>query len=424
MRIQIRRDTAANWSSVNPVLSQGELGWDSTGAVLKVGDGTTAWNSLPAANAGGGGGGGGVTDHAALTGRSGADQHPISAVTGLQAALDAKAASSDARFTDQRTPTDGSVTTVKVADNAVTLAKLAQVTTARLLGRATAGTGNVEELTPAQARTVLGLVIGTDVQAYDADLASIAALSTTAFGRALLEVANLSALHDLLGTGTHNSSTFLRGDGVWATPAGGATVNRIVSHASLGSTPSAALGTGLTDYTGWTTQVVGAGWLWLALAKPLAGDVTRIGWEITATNATGGQNAHLVHYDVGTDGLPTTLLWSEAIPASTIQVGIAATGATRQVTGGGYFGVFLPGDTAGTVTFRAGATPLSNVLEPRGAYSNVGSKSLLATSQGNTVPTDVSAYTYRADTPAATTWGTSDSTGTRDRAPMIWVRTA
>jgi hypothetical protein len=39
------------------------------------------------------GGGGGVTDHAALTGRDAADQHPISAITGLQTALDGKAES-------------------------------------------------------------------------------------------------------------------------------------------------------------------------------------------------------------------------------------------------------------------------------------------------------------------------------------------
>ena len=42
-----------------------------------------------------GGGGGGVTDHAALTGRSTANSHPISAITGLQTALDAAATDSD-----------------------------------------------------------------------------------------------------------------------------------------------------------------------------------------------------------------------------------------------------------------------------------------------------------------------------------------
>ena len=45
-RIQIRRDTAANWTNVNPVLANGEMGWETDTGYIKVGDGTTAWNSL------------------------------------------------------------------------------------------------------------------------------------------------------------------------------------------------------------------------------------------------------------------------------------------------------------------------------------------------------------------------------------------
>ncbi|KFG68714.1 hypothetical protein [Microvirga sp. BSC39] len=44
-----------------------------------------------------------------------------------------------------------------VADNAVTNAKLADMPTARLKGRSSAGTGDPEDLTAAQARTLLGL---------------------------------------------------------------------------------------------------------------------------------------------------------------------------------------------------------------------------------------------------------------------------
>ena len=40
---------------------------------------------------GGGGGGGGTTDHTKLQNRDSADQHPISAITGLEAALNEKA---------------------------------------------------------------------------------------------------------------------------------------------------------------------------------------------------------------------------------------------------------------------------------------------------------------------------------------------
>jgi len=45
-KIQIRRGTATDWTNFNPVLSSGELGYDVTNKNFKVGDGTTAWNSL------------------------------------------------------------------------------------------------------------------------------------------------------------------------------------------------------------------------------------------------------------------------------------------------------------------------------------------------------------------------------------------
>ena len=46
-RFQLRRDTAANWTAANPVLAEGELAINLTNSTFKVGDGTTAWNSLP-----------------------------------------------------------------------------------------------------------------------------------------------------------------------------------------------------------------------------------------------------------------------------------------------------------------------------------------------------------------------------------------
>jgi hypothetical protein len=44
--IQIRRDTASNWTSANPTLAQGELSFETDTGKLKLGDGTTAWTSL------------------------------------------------------------------------------------------------------------------------------------------------------------------------------------------------------------------------------------------------------------------------------------------------------------------------------------------------------------------------------------------
>lgn len=46
VRIQIRRDTAANWTIVDPILSQGEMGYETDTGFLKFGDGTTEWSAL------------------------------------------------------------------------------------------------------------------------------------------------------------------------------------------------------------------------------------------------------------------------------------------------------------------------------------------------------------------------------------------
>ena len=45
--IQIRRDTASNWTTANPILAQGELGAETDTSKIKIGDGTTAWASVP-----------------------------------------------------------------------------------------------------------------------------------------------------------------------------------------------------------------------------------------------------------------------------------------------------------------------------------------------------------------------------------------
>ena len=46
VRFQLRRDTAANWTSANSVLALGEPGVETDTLKVKVGDGSTAWNSL------------------------------------------------------------------------------------------------------------------------------------------------------------------------------------------------------------------------------------------------------------------------------------------------------------------------------------------------------------------------------------------
>jgi hypothetical protein len=42
-KIQLRRDSAANWAAFNPVLADGEIGIDTTNGYMKFGDGTSPW---------------------------------------------------------------------------------------------------------------------------------------------------------------------------------------------------------------------------------------------------------------------------------------------------------------------------------------------------------------------------------------------
>ena len=44
--MQQRRDTAANWTSNDPTLKAGEIGYETDTGYLKIGDGSTAWTSL------------------------------------------------------------------------------------------------------------------------------------------------------------------------------------------------------------------------------------------------------------------------------------------------------------------------------------------------------------------------------------------
>ncbi len=46
-KMKQRQGTASQWACKNPVLAAGEFGYDTTNDVVKIGDGKTAWLSLP-----------------------------------------------------------------------------------------------------------------------------------------------------------------------------------------------------------------------------------------------------------------------------------------------------------------------------------------------------------------------------------------
>ena len=46
-RIQIRRDTSERWTEINPLLMEGEMGWETDTRKAKMGNGINNWNDLP-----------------------------------------------------------------------------------------------------------------------------------------------------------------------------------------------------------------------------------------------------------------------------------------------------------------------------------------------------------------------------------------
>lgn len=160
-----------------------------------------------------------------------------------------------------------------------TLAALNSVNNSNWSGAALAvGNGGTGSTSAANARTALGVAIGTDVQAYNANLTTYATVAPTAAGLALMDDANAAAqrttlglgslatlntvnngnwsgtalavanggtggtsqstartglglgtlatqsavaISDITATGTPSGTTYLRGDGTWSTPSGG-----------------------------------------------------------------------------------------------------------------------------------------------------------------------------------------------------------
>jgi hypothetical protein len=45
-RFQLRRDTAAQWTDADPVLADGEQGFEKDTKKMKIGDGVTRWRRL------------------------------------------------------------------------------------------------------------------------------------------------------------------------------------------------------------------------------------------------------------------------------------------------------------------------------------------------------------------------------------------
>ena len=46
VRLQLRQDTTENWKTENPILLEGEMGYDTNTKQFKIGNGINSWNTL------------------------------------------------------------------------------------------------------------------------------------------------------------------------------------------------------------------------------------------------------------------------------------------------------------------------------------------------------------------------------------------
>lgn len=102
-QFQARSDTAANWTSANPTLKLGEPGFESDTNKLKIGDGSTAWTTLPYVT--GGGGGGGATGPTGMPGIGQDGEEGAQGIPGLPGAAGAAGATGATGSTGATGPT-------------------------------------------------------------------------------------------------------------------------------------------------------------------------------------------------------------------------------------------------------------------------------------------------------------------------------
>lgn len=127
VRIQFRRGLASQWSSSNPILASGELGYSTDDQVIKIGDGSKTWSQLNAFAAG---------DISVIKASSGLTFGPETTGYGTSSAGTTSAVELQIATGGVTTShlANSLVTTEKIANSAVTTAKIndAAVTTAKI----------------------------------------------------------------------------------------------------------------------------------------------------------------------------------------------------------------------------------------------------------------------------------------------------
>lgn len=278
IQLQIRHDTSSNWTSVNPVLLSAEIGYETNTGFIKIGDGTTAWSSLPYWTGGATGdmilasvqtvtgaktfNSGKLVLAGSTSGTTTLNANAVAGAgtvvlptTGTLATLAGTETLTNKTLTSPTlttpalgTPASGVLTnctglpTAGLVNSAVTYAKIQNVSaTDKLLGRAAAGAGVIEEIALTSAGRALIDDADAAAQRTTLGLGTLATQSGTFSGTSsgtntgdqnLFSTIAISGQSDVVADTTSDTLTLVAGSGITLTTNAATDTITITSTAS------------------------------------------------------------------------------------------------------------------------------------------------------------------------------------------------